>query len=460
MDKGGDFIAEWRCLWLNVRRMKSEKKSDVSREGKGVRSGRRAFLKTASASLLFPAIIPSSALGRSGSVAPSERVGLGFIGVGGKGTGGMKNFLGRKEAQAVAVCDVDRNAREHARRIAGVEQDAAYRDFRELLAREDVDAVQIATPDHWHVLIALAAVQAGKDIYCEKPLSNTIEEGRTLAEAVKRKGVIFQHGTQLRSLRNVRHACELVRNGRIGDLKRIIIGSPPGEETGHHPFESAPEGLDYDMWLGPAPWKPYTPWRVKVPGRLPCWYFISDYSLSGWIAAFGVHDIDIAHWGMDTETTGPVAMEGEGVFPKDGLFDTVLTYRIEFQYANGVTLEMTSTDQNPHGVRFVGTKGWVFTRSQIDAEPKSLLRERFRPEEVRLYESTLHEGNFLDCVKSRKETLTPVEVAHRSTSVGLLGGIAVRLKRPLRWDPAKERFVRDGAANRELAYAMRPPWHL
>jgi len=424
------------------------------------RHTRRDFLKGAAATVAFPMIVPASALGRSGNVAASERVGLGFIGVGGKGTGGMKNFLGHKAAQAVAVCDVDRNAREQAASIAHLGSDRIYNDFRELLQREDIDAVQIATPDHWHVLIALAAVEAGKDIYCEKPLSNTIQEGRVLADAVKRKGIVFQHGTQLRSLRNVRFACELVRNGRIGQLERIVIGSPPGEQTGHHALEPVPEGFDYDLWLGPAPQAPYTPWRVKVPDRLPCWYFISDYSLSGWIAGFGVHDIDIAHWGMDTETTGPIALEGRGEFPKDGLFDTVLTYRIEFQYANGVVLEMTSTDQNPHGVRFVGTEGWVFTRSEIDADPKSLLKETIRADEIHLYESRQHEGNFLECVKSRREPITPVEVAHRSTSVGLLGGIAVRLGRALQWDPEHERFPSDEAANRELSYAVRAPWHL
>ncbi|MBN2309211.1 MAG: Gfo/Idh/MocA family oxidoreductase [Candidatus Hydrogenedentes bacterium] len=421
---------------------------------------RRNFVKAAAACVVGPAVIPSSALGLAGTVAPSNRIAMGFIGLGGRGTGGMRTFLGLDDAQVVAVCDVDRGTREGARDLAKLPEGAAYSDFRELLARPDVDAVQIATPDHWHVLPAIAAAKSGRDVYCEKPLSNTIAEGRALVDAVERYGTVFQHGTQLRSLRNVRFACELVRNGRIGTLQTITIGSPPGHATGAHPPEAVPEGLDYALWQGPAPRAPYTPWRVKVPGELPCWYFISDYSKSGWIAGYGVHDIDIAHWGMDTEHTGPVEVEGEGVFPASGLFDTVLTYRLRFTYANGVVLNMTSTDLNPHGVRFEGTKGWVFTRGGIDAEPKSLLQEVFGPGETHLYESTLHERNFLDCVKSRARTITPAEVAHRSTTVGLLGGIALTLGRKLRWDPQAERFVDDAEADRLLSYTMRAPWRL
>ncbi len=421
---------------------------------------RRFFLKAATGAVLFPQIIPSSALGLDGNVAPSNRIAMGFIGLGGRGSGGLRTFMACRDAQVVAVCDVDGAARENARTVAGLSPEAAYADFREVLGRADIDAVQVATPDHWHVPVSFNAAKAGKDVYCEKPLSNTIQEGRALVDAVARYGRVFQHGTQLRSLRNVRFACELVRNGRIGELKQVIIGSPPGLETGDHPEEPIPPGLDYDLWLGPTPHAPYTPWRVARACGYPGWYFISDYSQSGWIAGFGVHDIDIAHWGMNTEHTGPVEIEGQGVFPKAGLFNTVLTYRIEFKYANGVTLIMTSTDQNPHGVRFVGSKGWVFTRGEIQAEPASLLNEIIGPNDVRLYESKLHEQNFLDCVKTRGKTLTPIEVAHRSTTPGLLGGIALKLGRKLRWDPEREQFKDDPEANRYLSYTMRPPWRL
>jgi predicted dehydrogenase len=385
---------------------------------------------------------------------------MGFIGLGGKGTGGMMTFKGREGAEIVAVCDVDANARERALQITGLAPEAAYNDFRELLARPDIDAVQVATPDHWHVPVSIAAAKAGKDVYCEKPLANTIGEGRALVDAINRYGRVFQHGTQLRSLRNVRFACELVRNGRIGDLKQVVIGSPPGLQTDDHPEEPVPPTLDYDLWLGHTPRAPYTPWRVFRNCGYPGWYFISDYSQSGWIAGFGVHDIDIAHWGMGAEFTGPVEIEGEGVFPRAGLFNTVLTYRLEFKYANGVTLVMTSTDQNPHGVRFVGTKGWVFTRSEIDAEPKSLLNEKIGANEIRLYESALHEQNFLDCVRTRAKTLCPIEVAHRSTTPGLLGGIALKLRRKLRWDPIRERFLNDPEADALLGYTTRAPWRL
>ncbi len=424
------------------------------------RVSRRGFIAGAAVGMAAPFVVPSSALGLDGSVAPSNRIGLGVIGCGGKGAGGMRNFLRLPDVEVVALCDVSKAARDWAAGFAKLPEERRYNDFRELLAREDVDAVLVATPDHWHVLASLAAVRAGKDVYCEKPLSNTVAEGRALVGAVEQHGAIFQHGTQLRSLRATRQACELVRNGRIGELQRITIGSPPGLATGVHPAMPVPAGFDYDLWLGPAPEAPYTAHRIRIPGGLPGWYFISDYSKSGWVAGYGVHDIDLAHWGMGTEYTGPVEVEGEGQFPEAGLFDTVLTYRLEFKYANGVTLTMTDTGQNRHGVQFHGSEGWIFTRSEIETRPESLVREVIGPNETRLYESEMHERNFIDCVKSRAETITPVEVAHRATSVGLIGGIALKLGRKLRWDPEKERFREDEEANRLLSYAMRGPWRV
>jgi len=421
---------------------------------------RRRFLKGAASLgigvVTFPHLIPSSALGLAGSTTPSNRIAMGFIGVGDMGTAVMQTFIACKDAQAVAVCDVNSKMRERAISITGLKPEAAYNDFRELLARNDIDAVVIATPDHWHVLQAIATAKAGKDIYCQKPLGNTVAEGRQLVNTVQRYGAVFQHGTQLRSVKNVRFACELVRNGRIGKLHTITVGSPQGRTIGPQVVEAVPEGFDYDLWLGPAPSAPYTPLRVAKYG----WYFISDYSKAGFVAGHGVHDIDIAQWGMGTELTGPVEVEGEGVFPTDGLYDTVVTYRLEFKYANGVKLVMTSTDQNPNGVRFEGTDGWVFTRFGIDAHPKSLLNEVISPNEIRLYVSKLHEQNFLDCVKTRARTIAPVEVAHRSTTTCLIGGIALKLRRKLRWDPDNERFIDDPEANRLLGYTMRAPWHL
>ena len=419
---------------------------------------RRTFLKTSA--LAFPTIISSRALGLAGTVAPSNRIAMGVIGCGGRMGSVMGAFLRYPEVQPVAVCDVVRANREHYRNWLKLGAKDSHNDFRELVARTDIDTVSIATPDHWHVLQSIAAIKAGKDVYCEKPLGNTIAEGRALVETASRYGAVFQHGTQLHSLGEVRRACELVRNGRLGKLKQIIIGSPPGCATGNHPAMPVPDGFDYDLWLGPAPWSPYTRARVFLENGLPGWYFISDYSHSGWIAGYGVHDLDIAQWAIGMVHTGPVTIEGRGVYPKNGLFDTILTYRIEFTYANGVKILMTDTSQNRHGVQFVGEKGWVFTRDHMEAEPQSLLREQITPGEIHLCRSPDHARNFLDCVRSRRETITSPEIAHRATSTALLGGIACKLERKLNWDPVMERFVNDPEADRLLSYAMRGPWRL
>ena len=415
---------------------------------------RRVFLQVTAGALAYPMVVSSRALGRGGSVAPSNRIAMGFIGCGGRMDKDVQAFLQNKDVQALAVCDVVRDQRDRLCRRLRLEPAAACNDFRDLVARPDIDAVVIASPDHWHVLISIHAMEAGKDVYCEKPLSNTVAEGRALVECAERHGAVFQHGTQLHSLGVVRLACELVRNGRLGRLKEIVIGSPPGKATGAHPPMPVPDGLDYDLWLGPAPWAPYTRARVFRQG----WYFISDYSKSGWIAGYGVHDLDIAQWGLGLERSGPVEIEGRGVYPQDGLYDTILTYRIEFTYANGVKVIMTDTGQNRHGVKFVGEDGWVFTRSFIEANPPALLREPIGPDETHLYRSPDHARNFLDCVKSRAETITPPEIAHRATSTALLGGIACQVERRLRWDPARERFLGDPEADRLLRCPMRAPW--
>lgn len=424
---------------------------------------RRQLLRSMGAvglAVTFPTIIPASVFGAD---APSNRVTLGVIGAGSKGTGGTKNFMSQG-AQVIAVCDVDARNRRRMANIADIPASSCYADFRELLSREDINAVLIATPDHWHVLQAIAAVKAGKDVYCEKPLSNTIAEGRALVDIVHRYGAIFQHGAQLRSMSNTRLACELVRNGYIGELEKVVIGSPPGRVVGCHPPETVPDWLNYDLWLGPAPYAPYSRWRcLRVPevDGLAGWYFISDYCQSGWVAGYGVHDIDIAQWALDTEHTGPVEVEGHGVFPSEGMYDTVTTYDLMFTYADGLRIIMTDTTKNRHGVQFFGSKGWVGTRGAwIEAKPKSLLQVKLRPGEQHLYASEQHERNFLECVKTRTQTITPAEVAHRSTSICLIGGIALRLKRKLRWDPNRENFISDAQANRLLTCAMRTPWTL
>ncbi len=421
---------------------------------------RRAFVKAAGLALGCPLIIPGRVLGKGGVPAPSNRVTLGYIGCGGRMNSVAAALNRVPGVQPVAVCDVFAPNRERLRRQLRLDTASSCTDFRELLAREDIDAVGIATPDHWHVFQAIAAVKAGKDVYCEKPLGNTIAEGRALVETVQRYGAVFQHGTQLHSSGGVRRACELVRNGRIGKLLEIRIGSPPGHATGTHAPQPVPDDLAYDLWLGPAPPAPYTRARIFRQDGFPGWYFISDYSKAGWIAGYGVHDLDIAQWGMGLERSGPLHIAGRAVYPRQGLFDTPLTFRIEFTYANGVKVILTDTGQNRHGVKFIGEQGWIFTRGNIEAEPKSVLRETIGPDETRLYRSDDHARNFIDCVRTRSETITPAEIGHRATSTALLGGIACQLERPLAWDPATERFVDDGAANRLLSCSPRAPWRV
>ena len=414
----------------------------------------------AGAAVALPMVAPAAALGLAGATAPSERIGLGVIGTGAKANSGTRNFLGLGDAVEVrAFCDPDDRVRQAAVERHATDPKSAFqtRDFRELLDRDDVDAVLIVTPDHWHAAQAIAAAQAGKHIFCEKPLSNTIAEGRAVVWAVQKYNVVFQHGTQLKSRQGTRRACELVRNGRIGELKAVRVGSPPGHAFGYPDPEPVPDWLDWNMWQGPAPEAPYQNVRIgAIPGRgLRGWYFISDYSKAGWIAGHGVHDIDIAQWALGLEETGPVEIEGEGSFPETGLFDTVLTYQLEFRYANGMTIHMTDTGRNRHGVTFEGSEGTVFTRGGIETTPKELAAWSPGPDDVQLYDSRHHEGNFIECIRAGRPTITPVELAHRSTSTCLLGGIAVRLGRKLRWDPQREQFLDDEQANRLLSYAPR-----
>ncbi len=441
-----------------------------SRPGKAL--SRRNFLRASAAlgaGLAFPTIVPSSVLGAE---APSERIAVGCIGVGRMGMGDLKEALGFKQVQVVAVCDVDANRTKSAQ--ASVESHytqqsartyqgcAAYGDFRELVSRSDIDAVQIATPDQWHALPAIEAARSGKDVFLQKPLTLTIHEGRVLSETVRRYGRVFQVGSQQRSEKSFRFACELVRNGRIGRIQRVLVGFGTDPGCGPQPPMPVPEGLDYDMWLGPAPWAPYTEQRVhpKQGYDRPGWLRISDYG-AGMITGWGSHHLDIAHWGMGAEYTGPVEIQGEAEFPKDGLWDVHGLFRIEYTYANGVKVICADNERNKQGILFAGAEGWVYVRrGAIDAEPKSLLQETIGSGETKLYESSNHKGNFYECVKSRAETVAPVEIGHRSCTVCLLGDIAMRLGRKLRWDPAREQFVNDAEADCMLSRTMRAPWHL
>ena len=429
---------------------------------------RRRFLKTsmttASAVLLGPTIVPSSVFGAD---APSNRITFGCIGVGRMGLGDLREIMGFKQARIIAVCDVDSNRIKHAQQLVDKnyqtnDECAGYKDFRDLIARDDIDAVTVVTPDHWHAIPSIAAAKAGKDIFLQKPLTLTIEEGRILSDTVRRYNRIFQVGSQQRSETNFRTACELVRNGRIGKLHTVKVGFGTDPGTTAQPLMPVPDALDYEMWLGPAPWEAYTEKRVhpqKGYSR-PGWLRIQDYG-AGMITGWGAHHNDIAQWGMGAEYTGPVEIEGRAEYPKDGLWNVHGDFYIEYTYANGVKVICADNKKNKQGILFEGTEGWVYMmRGQIDAEPKSLLTSTIGPDEIHLYKSNNHKANLLECIKSRKETVAPVEVGHRSCSVCLLGDIAMRLGRKLKWDPEKEQFLNDETANRMLSKPMRGTWCL
>ncbi len=415
---------------------------------------RRGFLKRAAVGMVAPHITPASALGAA------DRITVGCIGVGPQGCGVMDRFLDSQAARVVAVCDVNAHRREDAanrvNRYYGDTGCATYNDFRELIAREDIDAVLIASPDHWHVLHAIAAARAGKDMYVEKPLGLSLVEGQTLRAAIQRYGRVFQFGTQQRSDRNFRFACELVQNGRIGQLHTIKVGAPASHASDNYPSMPVPDWLDYDLWLGSAPWAPFTEKRIVND----FWWHISDYAL-GFVAGWGIHHVDIAQWGNGSDLSGPVEVEGAGVFPPDGMCDCATSWNVLCTYASGVTMDFTDNVQNAQGVRFEGSEGWVYVRRGfIDAQPKALLRSTIEPHETHLYKSRHHVENFLECVRTRAKTICPIEVAVRSDTVCQLSDIAMRLGRKLHWDPDNECFIDDEEANRRLGRAMRSPWRL
>lgn len=431
---------------------------------------RRRFLQATAGVIAAPYVLPSSVFGAN---APGNRITVGCIGVGRMGTGDLVDIMGRTEAQVVAVCDVDANRAANAKRVvesryadtrpAGTYKGCApYRDFRELIARPDIDVVQIVTPDHWHAIPAIAAARAGKDIFVQKPLTYSLEEGRVLSETVRRFGRVLQVGSQHRSNSRVRFGCELVRNGRIGKLHTVKVGLPTDPAGPVRPTMPVPAGLNYDMWLGPAPWADYTEERVHPQNSLdrPGWLRVSDYCL-GMITGWGAHYLDIAQWGMGTELTGPVEVAGEAVFPTTGVWDAHGAFRIEYNYANGVKLICADSKKNRQGILFEGSEGWVFVDpGTLEAQPKSLLTAGIKPDEIHLCQSTHHKQNFLDAVRARRNPIAPVEVAHRSCSVCILGYIAMKTGRKLKWNPQQERFTNDDAANALLARAAREPWQL
>jgi predicted dehydrogenase len=402
----------------------------------------------------------------------------------------MGGFLNEKDAQVVAVCDTKTDQLEQARNKVNQHYQtrdcAAYGDFRELVARKDIDACLIATPDHWHVLTALAAVRSGKDVYVEKPLAPTLPEAWALRREVHRLKSVFQFGTQQRSSRIFRLGCELVRNGRIGTLKHINVWAPGSAPGGSTEVAPVPPGLNYDLWLGPAPFKPYTVDRCSAEGDKKTWWFISDYSL-GFIAGWGIHPLDIAVWGGGDLLRGRVEVEGRGTLHCDGACDTATVWNVDLKYESGVTMKFvgvpnghnrgeSTCDSWPqesdwkqryrritsHGTAFEGSQGWVHVdREGINLQPENLIDEKEDSFAVQLTRSPQHVRNFLDCVKSRAQTVCPIDEAVRSDTLCHITDRAIRLNRKLVWDSKSERFIDDQEANLKLQpRRLRSPWHV
>lgn len=402
---------------------------------------------------------------RAASPSASNRISVACIGIGWQGGGNMDSFLNENDAQVVAVCDVDANHLRDAKRKVdssyGNQDCKAYGDFRDVLARPDIDAVCLSLPDHWHGLIGVAAAKAGKDIFGEKPLTHNLREGRLLCDAIKYYGRIWQTGSWQRSVSHFRQACELVRNGRIGKIHTVEVGLPSGHADfgGTRGQETAcppPPELDYDFWLGPAPLAPYCPARVHKN-----WRWVLDYGggqLMDWVG----HHVDIAHWGLNLDHTGPVEIEGRGDYPTEGLWNTATRYRLNAVYENGIQMVIAGGHNDiQDGTKWIGSDGWVHVnRQRMVASSDAITKEPLGAGDIHLFNSPGHTRNFLDCVKSRRQTLTPCETAHRSATVGHLGQIAMLLEQKIKFNPATEQILNDPVAEKMLGRTMRSPWLL
>ncbi len=417
---------------------------------------RRHFVRTAAA-LAAPSLIPARLLGAK---APSNQISVGFIGTGDHGTTwNLRRYLNFNDARVRVVCDVDGGRMRHAKEIVDAQyrdQDCATtRDFREVLARDDIDAVMISTPDHWHTLISVLALRAGKDVQCEKP-TLTIDEGKILVDTVRRYNRVFQTSTEDRSVPVYHRMAELVRNGRIGRLQRIEVILPkqpnvPGDPTP----QPVPPDLDWEMWLGPAPFAPYTKDRVHFNFR-----WIWDYS-GGILCDWGAHLFDTAQWANDTERSGPVEISGSGNFWEGGLYNTVKDYDLNYRYENGVV--MTCKPGNP-SIKFIGADGWLGNAgwlAPIEASSPEILKTTIGSDEIHLRTNPQGEHrDFLDCVRTRKDPYFPVDIGHRVSTICHLANIALKLGRKLNWNPGIERFENDPAADAMCSRTLRSPWTL
>lgn len=440
---------------------------------------RRDFIKNsvfASGIIAIPTVVSASALGKNGFVAASDRIVLGGIGMGGMGRGDMNNFLKNKAVQYVAICDVDTRQSDKAltiiEKVYGNNDARTYGDYREFLEKEQLDAVHIALPDHWHANPSIIAAKKGLDIYGQKPLARTVKEGRAIVNAVEQYNIIWQTGSQQRSSSRFRQACELVRNGRIGKIERVEVGLPDGgHKSGNPDPMPVPKELNWDMWLGSAPEVPY---RGIVHGD---WRWQLAYS-GGQLTDWAGHHIDIAQWGLGMERTGPISVEGEGESREDDLFNVPYAYDIEYEYANGIKMRVANSRKyfdrkgkgwdgrekdNKFGMGAVwyGDEGWIqVNRSGMWSNNPKVLETTIGTNDVQLYKSTNHHQNFIDCIKLRKETVAPAEIGHRSISVALIGEIAMQTGGKLKWDPSTEQFTNSADANKLLIRNFRSPWEM
>jgi predicted dehydrogenase len=431
------------------------------------RTSRRLFIRNSAAAaagaLIMPEIIPSSALGMNGRIAPSNRIVMGCIGTGSQGTSNLKSFLRLKDAvQFVSVCDVDAKHLGDAKDIidkANKNSDCrTYKDYREFLEKEKLDAVSIALPDHWHGIIYTAAANKKLHIYGEKPICRTIEDGQTIVRAVKKNNIIWQTGSWQRSLLNFRRGAELAINGRAGKIKRIEVGLPDGEKgVGTPPVKPVPPELDWEMWLGPA---------LKVPYRGIChydWRWILDYS-GGQLTDWAGHHVDIANWGAGLENTGPVEISGKGIYPVEGIYNVPVEYDITAKYSNGIEMRVANASKLPLGMgtTWYGDRGWIHTNrgNQLSASDDRILNEVIGENEIHLYKSENHWQNFIDCVHSGNQPVSPADSAYRAVCVGLLGEIAMTTGEIIKWDPVNEKIIGNERASRLLRRPYRKPWTL
>jgi len=434
----------------------------------GLRTRRRFLQRAAIGLASAPHVLASSALGRDGRPPPSDRVVLGYIGVGPRGVHNVREQLPWPEAQLVAVCDPWKPRRDNAKRLVdqhyGTADCRAVVDFRDVLGRGDIDAVGIATPDHWHVPVAVAAMRAGKDVHVEKPLGISVADDLACRDTAVRTGRVFQYSAESRSWPRCRFGAELVRSGRLGALREIRVKSPDSVAGGSTAPRPVPPDLDYDLWLGPAPWRPYG----GCPDNGHRWFHVRDYAL-GFIAGWAAHPLDLMVWAYDGDLAGPWEAEGTGVIPTEGCNDAVTKWNVRIRFADGVPLAFQAWGVEPETepklarlgnyVQFIGSEGWIaLCYRGLVAEPDALLAEPIRPGDVHLPESTSHEGHFIRCVRTRERSVDPAEDAVRSDLISHVSEIAVRLGRKVVWDPAAEAFVGDAEAQRMTARAHRAPW--